>query len=159
MGRTVEHNSTVRTLPGLLLLLSLTAALSTARAEDCPLLVVADLSAPIDALSRKTIRRLYLGAPYQTGIGPLKPARNASNSVLQEVFLQKIMFMSKNAYRRVLASRLVRLSEAGPPEYRDSDELIQALYDNPRLVSYIWQSQLPADGYLKVLLEVPCENN
>lgn len=149
----------MRRLTGWLLLLTLAGVLPPANAMECPLLVVADQSAPVAPLSRKTVRRIYLGVHYRTEIGPLKPAHNTSDDVLQEVFLQKILFMSKNAYRRVLASRLVRLREAGPAEYQDIDKLIQALHTNPRLITYIWQSQLPTGGHLKVLLEVPCKSD
>jgi hypothetical protein len=79
--------------------------------------------------------------------------------MLKEVFLQKILFMSRNAYRRALATRLVQLGEAGPAEFRDTNKLIKALLSNPTLVSYLWSSQQPGDGRLKVLLEVPCEND
>ncbi|HHH44332.1 MAG TPA: hypothetical protein ENK49_09355 [Gammaproteobacteria bacterium] len=142
------------------LLLLLCAAVSpSGHAMQCPLLVVANRSAPVNSLSQKTIRRLYLGVPYQTRNGPLQPVRNASDAMLQEVFLQKILFMSKNAYRRVLANRLVQRREAGPAEYRDVSQLIEGLSANPLMISYLWASDLPPDGQLKILLDVPCEND
>lgn len=158
MGRAMEHDPAVRRLT-VLLLIALVGLSSTAMAEQCPLLVVASQSSPVNALSRKMVRRLFLGVSYQTDIGRLKPVRNVSDSMLQEVFLQKILFMSKNTYRHILARRLVRLREAGPVAYRKTDRLIQALNTNPRLVSYIWHTQLPTDGRLKVLLEVPCDTD
>jgi len=159
MGRTVEHDFSVKFTGWLLLLLLGAGVLPAGYAMECPLLVVANRAAPVDRLSPKAIRRLYLGVPYQTESGQLQPIRNASDPILREVFLQKILFMSKNSYRRVLANRLVRLREAGPAEYRDVNKLIKALRTNPRLISYIWTSNLPVDGQLKVLLDVPCEND
>lgn len=123
------------------------------------MLVVAASSSPVDHMTRQELRRLYLGVHYQTRYGRLKPVRNEADAMLREVFLQKILFMSKNAYQRALATRLVQLGEAGPAEFRDTKKLIQALHSNPSLVSYLWSSQLPGDGSLKVLLEVPCEND
>jgi len=149
----------VRQLTVLLLLITLSSLSSTAIAIECPLLIVASRSSPVNALSRKMVRRLFLRVSYRTESGPLKPVRNISDAMLQEVFLQKILFMSKNTYRRILANRLVRLREAGPAEYRETDRLIQALYANPRLVSFIWHTQLPGDGHLKTLLEVPCDTD
>ena len=149
----------MRRLTVLLLLITLSGLSSTAIAIECPLLIVASQSAPVNALSRKMVRRLFLGVPYRTETGPLKPVRNISDTMLQEVFLQKILFMSKNTYRRILANRLVRLREAGPAAYRETDRLIQILNTNPRLVSYIWHTQLPGDGQLKTLLEVPCDTD
>ena len=149
----------MRRLTVLLLLITLAGLSSTAIAIECPLLVVASRSSPVNALSGKMVRRLFLGVSYRTESGPLKPVRNISDTMLQEVFLQKILFMSKNTYRRILASRLVRLREAGPAEYRKPDRLIQALDTNPRLVSYIWHTQLPQGGHLKTLLEIPCDTD
>jgi len=149
----------VRRLTGLLLLLPAAIISLPVNAIECPLLVVASQTAPVDTLPPKMIRRLFLGVPYQTRIGPLKPVRNTSDAMLQEVFLQKILFMSKNTYRRVLASQLVRLREPGPAEYRETEKLIQALYTDPRLISYIWHSQLPADSHLKILLDIPCDTD
>jgi len=128
-------------------------------AMECPMLVVAASSSPVDHMTRQELRRLYLGVPYQTRYGGLKPVLNEADSMLREVFLQKILFMSRNAYQRALATRLVQLGEAGPAEFRDTNKLIQALLSNPTLVSYLWSSQQPGDGSLKVLLEVPCEND
>ena len=159
MGRTMEHDPAVRQLTVLLLLMTLTGLSLNADAIECPLLVVASQSSPVNALSRKMVRRLFLGVSYQTTAGPLKPVRNLSDAMLQEVFLQKILFMSKNTYRRILANRLVRLREAGPAEYRETNKLIRALNTNPRLVSYIWHTQLPGDGQLKTLLKVPCDTD
>jgi len=142
----------------LLLALLLTGFISPASfAMECPLLVVAASSSPVDHLTRRELRRLYLGVPYQTRSGQLKPVRNESDPMLREVFLQKIMFMSRNAYQRALATHLVQLREAGPAVYTNAGELINALLAKPDLVSYIWSSEQPEDGGLKILLEVPCE--
>ncbi len=159
MGRAMEHDPAVRQLTVWLLLITLTGLSSTAMAKECPLLVVASQSSPVNVLSRKMVRRLFLGVSYQTETGPLKPVRNVSDTMLQEVFLQKILFMSKNTYRHILANRLVRLREAGPAKYRKTDSLIQALNTNPRLISYIWHTQLPRDGHLKTLLKIPCDTD
>lgn len=159
MGLAVEHDLSVKhRWPLFILLLGVVNPL-VGFAMDCPLLVVAARSAPIDYLSRQEIRRLYLGVPLQVEGGTLQPVRNTSDTMLQEVFLQKILAMSKNAYRRVLAARLVRLREPGPAEARDIDKLIQMLLANPYLVSYLWKSDFPENNELKILLEVPCVNN
>jgi len=141
----------------LLFALLLTGLISPASfAMECPLLVVAATASPVDHLTRKELRRLYLGVPYQTLSGQLRPVRNESDPMLREVFLQKIMFMSRNVYQRALATRLVQLREAGPAEYTNAGKLISALLAKPDLVSYIWSSDHPEDGGLKILLEIPC---
>lgn len=148
----------MRALTGWIFSLFLVGVAPPAYTMGCPLLIVTSQSAPVDTLPQTAIRRLYLGIPYQTQMGSLKPLRNISDDMLQEVFLQKILFMSKNAYQRILASRLVQRRAAGPARYEDLDELIQDLQSNPLFISYIWYSQLPANNQLKVLLTVPCEN-
>lgn len=132
---------------------------SLSQAMECPLLMVARHDAPVEQLTQKEIRRLFLGVAHKTPSGQLQPIRNTSDHMLQEVFLQKIMFMSKNTYHRALANHLVRKRKAGPTKYPDIDKLIKALQDNSKLISYIWKTNLPADGTLKILLSIPCKNN
>lgn len=142
----------------ILLALLLTGFISPASfAMECPLFVVAAASSPVDHITRHELRRLYLGVPYQTRSGQLKPVRNESDPMLREVFLQRIMFMSRNAYQRALATHLVPLREAGLAEYANTGKLISALLAKPGLVSYIWSSEHPEDGGLKILLEVSCK--
>ncbi len=159
MGRPVESYLPVKFRWLMLLLLLGIAPPLTVFAMDCPLLVVAAQSAPVDHLTREDVRRIYLGVPYQVGGHTLHPIRNTSSTILQEVFLQKILAMSKNAYRRVLASRLVRLREPGPAEIDDTRQLVRILVNNPYLVSYLWKSDMPGHKQLKILLEVPCESH
>lgn len=159
MGRAVEPDFPVKKFGRLLLMLVSTGVSPTAHTIECPLLLVASHATPIEHLPQRTIRRLYLGVPYQTELGRLQPALNTSDPMLQEVFLQKIMFMSKKSYRYVLARRMVQMREAGPPRYKDTDKLIAALNADARMISYIWHPQLPGDNQLKILLEVPCEND
>ncbi len=143
----------------LLLLLCSTLGPSSGLAMDCPLLIVASPDVAVDHLSRREVRRLYLGIPYRTRNGLLQPARNTSDRLIQEVFLQKILAMTETLYQRLLAMHLVRLRQPGPVTIDDPHRLIELLRDRPDLVSYLWASDLPPGNTLKVLLEVPCENN
>ncbi|HHJ16365.1 MAG TPA: hypothetical protein ENJ80_06665 [Gammaproteobacteria bacterium] len=124
---------------------------------DCSLAVVANSSAGTDVLSPQEVRRIYLGAPYSSRDGTLYPLQNNSNPILQEVFLQKILFMSRNAYKRILASRLEQEGFTEPPVYDDQEQLLRRLKTDNRAITYLLESSLPTDGSLKILLSQPCE--
>ncbi len=158
MGRAVEHDPAVRRIQTRLSCLILSLVMSPAcLGMNCSLLVVSDWSSGINSLTAQEVRRIYLGVAHPGPDGILRPLRNQSDAVLHEVFLQKILYMSGNAYRYALASRLVRQRVAGPPEYDNQDKLIDQLHADRNAISYLLAKDLPEDGGLKVLLSQPCD--
>lgn len=111
------------------------------------LLLVCSVESTIPSLSHEEVRKLFLGIPTEKNGVRLKPLRNATDALITEVFLQKIIFMSKQKYERQLVSRMFRVGGSRPPVYTTIAELIDALRRSPEALTYMWSNQLAqADG-------------
>ena len=111
------------------------------------LVLVCSTEANIPLLSHHEVREVFLGVPTVKNGVRLKPLRNASDPLLAEVVLQKVIFMSKRNYKRQLASRVFRLGGARPPEFTDQEELTDALRASPAALTFMWSNQVTsADG-------------
>ena len=126
----------------LCLCLSLICISSTAQTTQRSLLLVCSDNANLESLSHADVRKLFLGVPLIVDQVRLKPILNASDPLATDVFLQKVIFMSRRQYDRQLLSRVFRLGDQRPPEYEDIDLLAKALLDTPDSLSYMWSEQL-----------------
>ena len=126
----------------LCLCLSLICVSSTAQTVQRSLLLVCSDNAKLESLSHADVRKLFLGVPLIVDQVRLKPILNANDPLATDVFLQKVIFMSRRQYERQLLSRVFRLGDQRPPEYEDIDLLAKALLDTPDSLSYMWSEQL-----------------
>ncbi|MES1983049.1 MAG: hypothetical protein V4443_11325 [Pseudomonadota bacterium] len=133
-----------------LLIWQLTA---TGWAAELKLVLVASKRSPIAQLSPNEVRKLYLGIPLFVDGQTIKPLGNSSDQYLQEVFMQKIIFMSTQAYERQILSRVFRVGGTRPPIYNDLDKLVAALQDDPSTVSYMSDIEAINHG-LKIINEL-----
>ncbi|MEE8321265.1 MAG: hypothetical protein V3R68_05430 [Gammaproteobacteria bacterium] len=125
-----------------LLCLCVASINGTAQTTQRRLLLVCSMESTTPSLSHKEVRKLFLGAPVLKNNVRLRPLRNASDPLLTEVFLQKIIFMSKRNYERQLVSRVFRLGGERPPVYTNIPELIDELRQSPQALTYMWADQL-----------------
>ena len=136
------------------LVLAMTGLLFTgpaaAQNEASRLVLVASSSSPIEALAPSEVRRLYLGVPHEVagrGISPLR----FTQAQTQEVFLQKVMFMSLQAYERQIVSQTFRSGHTRPFETADLSSLTESLLANPMAVSYLPESDARKAAGLKII--------
>jgi len=106
------------------------------------LVLVCGTVSTLPTLSRAEVRQVFLGAPIEKNGVRLKPLRNASDPQITEVFLQKIIFMSKQKYERQLAARVFRLGGARPKIYSNLADLVAELRRSPESVTYMSSAQL-----------------
>ena len=115
-----------------------------AAASESRLVLVASARSPIAALSQADVRRLYLGIPSTQDGHEIIPVRNAVDHTVQEIFLQRVLFMSSQAYERQISARLYRTGGNRVAEYFSLRELAAALHADPWAVSYM--SETTAQG-------------
>ncbi len=138
-----------------LLILSLTASGSRSlAAEERRLVLVSALSSKITPLSQTDVRRLFLGLPIIQNSARLEPVHNASDPLLNEVFLQKIIFMSAQNYERQLMERVFRSGGHRPIRYTDAEKLIATLQDTPGALSYMWLNKAEKISGIRVVQEL-----
>ena len=118
------------------------------------LVLVANLRSTVAPLSSLEIHKLFLGVPMMNGDQRITPLRNETDSLLYEVFLQKIVYMSGPNYERQLLSQVYRLGGQRPPSFDDLPALIKALEINPQAVTYMWITTVQNIADIRVVQEL-----
>lgn len=123
------------------------------------LLLVCSADSTLLSLSITDARKIFLGIPTVLDNVRLVPLLNTSDALLTEVFLQKIIFMSKRDYEQQLVSRVFRLGGKRPSEYENISELINELLKTPGSLSFMWSDQIENYKDLKSLRVVWSNSN
>lgn len=121
------------------------AALGAARAfalDDDPVVLATAEQDPGLTLASVEVRKLFLGFTVLHAGHALRPVRNRSDALLDNIFLQHVMTMSAEAYERRLLAMTLQQGRPRPLEVRSREALIQALLGIPHSVSFAWQSDI-----------------
>ena len=125
----------------LLVCLCLISISSATQPTQRRLLLICGSESTISSLSHKEVRKLFLGVPIVKDGVRLIPLRNASDPLIEEVFLQKMIFLSKRSYERQLLSRVFRVGGVRPKVFENLPELIDKLRQTPGALTYMWSVQ------------------
>ena len=121
-------------------------ATPTVRAEDQRIAIVVNAESGIQAISAKEVRRAYLGASIVLNGVEIRPLLNQSDPLAVEVFLQRIMFMSAEAYNRQLISHAFQ-GGSRPKDYENPEALIAALHrDNAAITFMMYDTAVRTRG-------------
>ena len=115
------------------------------------LVLVTARDSALTAVSADQVRKAYLGVPIIVNGQRLQPLQNRSDELLDEVFLQKAVFLSRPAFERQLLSRVFRLGGQKPATYDDAAALLLNLRRTPGAVTYVWASTLAPNPDLRVV--------
>ena len=127
------------------------ACAPVAYATEPRVVLVASARSPIASLSANEARRLYLGLPLVHDGHELTPLRNGADAAVHEMFLQRVMFMSAQAYERQMSTRVYRSGGNRAREYTSHHELAQALAGDPWAVSYMTSDAVAKESSLKIV--------
>ena len=105
-------------------------------------------------LTPNEVRKLFLGVVLVKDGQRIEPLLNATEPLLNEVFLQKIIFMSADNYQRQLNARIAATGDPRPQEYTERGQLINALRNRRGSVSFMWNKDVRAQMGLKVIQEL-----
>jgi len=138
----------------LLFLLLSTGATHGVASEQVQLVLVASERSQVEPLTSNEIRKLFLGIPVIQHQRRLEPLNNVSDPLLNEVFLQKIVFMSTQKYERMLVSQVFRLGGHRPAQFSETEKLVGVLKESPITVSYMWLKTAQQTPGIKVVQEL-----
>jgi len=113
-------------------------------------LVVANDSL-IKKLRPGLFRKLFLAVPVASNDQALVPLINTSDDFLYEVFLQKVVYMSKRHYERMLISKTFRTGRPRPARFSDNTELVKALNSTPGSVSVMWKRTARQEKSIRIV--------
>ncbi|MCQ8117378.1 hypothetical protein [Methylomonas rosea] len=134
-----------------LLLLMLLGAQSLWAITRHSLVLATSTNSSMPALTVQEARKLFLGVPLEKGGEHPVPLLNISDPLIFEVFLQKVAFMSANAYESQTISVVFRLGGKRPESFNDLKSLVDTLQQNPGTVTYLWEDQVRANQGLKAV--------
>lgn len=120
-----------------------------AQSAEVQLVLVCSSQSPLAAMQATDARRLFLGVPLMVDGREISPLR-LTEPQIQQLFLQRALFMSLNAYERQIASQTFRTGRRKPEEAATSAEVANALAANPYSVSYLPEGEARARN-LKIL--------
>lgn len=129
-------------------------ATGAAHETDQDIVLVASARSPLSSIAPPDVRRLYLGIPIVQAGREVMPLINHSNTLVKELFLQKVLFMSAQIFERQMVSRVFRQGGAKIPEFSDLRTLAAALIADPMAVSFMMPSALRSLEGLKALNEL-----
>jgi hypothetical protein len=98
-----------------------------------------------------TVRKLFLGLPVLVNGRPLRPLRNRSDALLDEIFFQEIVAMSESSYDRQILIGVNRQRSLRPPEYTSEASVVAALRADPNAVSYMWERDVGHNPGIRVI--------
>jgi len=149
----MEHGLPVMRLTLIFLVCILFPSCLRAQGPERALVLVANAHSVIQRLSPDETRKLYLGMPMIVDSQRVHPLLNNTDPVLQEMFMQKIMFMSTPAYERQILSRVFRTGGTRPPVYTEMRDLSKALERDPAAVTYLPRDLAAALPGIKIVGE------
>lgn len=121
-------------------------AMSMAHADERRIVIVTSAESGIQAISTKEVRRAYLGASIVLDGVEIRPLRNQTDPLTGEVFLQKVLFMSAEAYERQLIARAFR-GGSRPKGYGNLADLLAALQnDNATITFMLYETAINIPG-------------
>lgn len=133
----MEHGITsVKNIIAILLAAVVLLATAMVHADEQRIVIITSAGSSIKAISAKEVRRAYLGAIIvQNGV-EIKPLLNQTDNLAGEVFLQKVLFMSAEAYERQLLALAFR-GGSTPKAYQIRDDLLSALQNDNSSITFM----------------------
>ncbi len=120
-------------------------------ADSRQLVLVASAQNPVKTLTNIETRMLFLGYTVSRDGRSLRPVRNVSSPLLNDVFLQHVVAMSQASFdRRTLVATLQK-GRSPPVEISTAPGVLRRLTGDPLAVSYMWLTDVQAHPELKVL--------
>ncbi|MDX1811207.1 MAG: hypothetical protein R3240_04620 [Gammaproteobacteria bacterium] len=134
----------------ILFLILFTSYTASALADSRKLVLVTAKNNDIPALNAKELKKVYLGLIVKKQGNVLTPILNHTESLMDEVFLQNVIFMSSRNYERQLNSRTFR-SGKRIHAHSSLKEIIDSLQKNNNSITYLWESDAKKYSNIKII--------
>ncbi len=127
-------------------------ATGSSSAREHHLVLVSSAAYAVGEIPKPVLRRAYLGSALVQDHISIHPLLNATDQLLYDVFLQKIMFMSHRTYERNALSQVFRFGGTRPHRSEDFEELLRELLAHPATITFMWrETALRLDGVTIVM--------
>ena len=135
MKRGTNNNQLIAYLARVILVLALSIGQVLAQEKGGALVAAED--SPVQKTAMLEVRRIYLGLPSSKDSLINDPVINLAEPELFKRFLQKVMHMTEQGYRRKIVKRIFRQGGKAVKEVDTLKELVKHLKNNPQDVSFM----------------------
>jgi hypothetical protein len=143
----MEHDiAPVKNIISILFAGAVLLATSMVHAEEQRIAIVAGAGSGIVVISAKEVRRAYLGASIVLNGVEIKPLLNKTDKLAGEVFLQKVLFMSAEAYERLQLARAFRGGGRLNTYGNMADLLVALQNDNATITFMLYETAVNTPG-------------
>ena len=104
-----------------------------------------------DVFKKRDLRKMFLGYRVSRDNNSITAIRNTQSVEQYQIFLQKVMFMSKTDYERRCLTLNFSKGNRKVEEEKDQKALFKILKHNPFMVTYMWRDELEEDEDIGVL--------
>jgi len=121
---------------------------------DRSVVLVTGNSCSIADISMLDIRKAYLGVTVSIEGQRIRPYRITNDAMLDQIFYQSVVAMSKKSYDRRLLSLALKFGTPRPAEFGNLDDIAAALQRSECGIVYLWQTdaeQLSGVRMIKLL--------
>lgn len=137
------------------ILLTVTAVLASFPAmADQEAVLFTSRGCNVDEFSMLEVRKAFLGISVEKTGHPVSAFRYVADPVLNDVFLQSVVNMTRRTYERRLLSMLVKYGNPRPPEHEEFDKLVAAIVDQGCGLSLGWRDNVEREPELRIIRTV-----
>lgn len=120
-------------------IVTLAVTMTAVADREYRLVLVAKNNVDMKSFSPRDLRKIFLGNKVYQNNTRIVPLINKATPILDEVFLQKIVFMSKRHFNRQIMSNVYRRGLTKPKSYQSVDDAVRMLNEIPNTITYMWE--------------------
>lgn len=128
------------------------AGVGVAWADD--LVVVVNDQAPVQKLSNRDVKDIFLGETAYWGDVRIVPVGYVDGAAIQNQFLDKVVNISENVYKTYWIKRIFREGGTPPKKAATPEEALSIISRNPGAVGFVYASQLAGATNVREVLRV-----
>ena len=119
------------------------------------LVVVVNSQAPVQQLTDKDVKEIYLGEKAYWGDVRIVPVGYVDGASIQNEFLDKVVNISENVYKTYWIKRIFREGGTPPKKAATPEEALSIISRNPGAVGFVYGSQMAGATNVREVLRVP----
>jgi len=136
----------------MLALALLLAGAGVARAEE--LVVVVNAKAPVQSLSAKEVKEIFLGETAYWGDVKIVPIGYVDGATVQTDFLDRVVHVTENVYKTYWIKRIFREGGTPPRKVGSAAEALTAVSRSPGGIGFVYASELGGATDVREVLRV-----
>jgi len=133
----------------LTLFVSMTCLLASQASAERSVVLVTTEKCAMQTISMLDVRKAYLGISISyEGLG-IRAFRLNNDDILNQIFFQTVVAMSRKSYERRLLSLLLKFGTPRPQEFADVGALLAAIRTTECGIAYMWDNDAESTSGIK----------